>query len=228
MPQNHHVNQMVLEVYFESKEGHRITQWFEFRVADNRITVRPIEKTTDSGRDPHLQLSYNECTGFPSSDEHHQQKSRGTQGFRRPLDDLKSSSVHMPGPSKPFALSREESMVAPGCTRSQCIRCLDARVKKPGGSRAPSNINLARRKMDDGGRSPGTSSSNFPSEGTKEDLSSAREDMVTEWLSNQLCLTRMKLKVILAFKKLVETRNNGQEALYRPEEAATNNESKSR
>ena len=66
MPQNDHCNRMVLEVYFESKEGQRITQWFEFRVADQRITVKPVEDK--SGHDPHLRLRYNEGTGFRNGD----------------------------------------------------------------------------------------------------------------------------------------------------------------
>ncbi|KAF6215544.1 hypothetical protein GE061_010300 [Apolygus lucorum] len=222
MQQDHHANRLVLEVYFETKKGQRITQWFEFKVAENKITVRPIDQTANSEHDPHLQLSYNECTGFPGNEE---QKSRVPQQTRRLLEEPMSSSVHLPGTSKPFALSREVSMAAPGCTRSQCIRCIDSRVKKPGGSRAPSNVNLARQKIEDS-KSAGTSSSHFTSDGTKEDTSTAREDMVNEWLSNQLCLTRMKLKVILAFKKLVETKNNDQEPTSTSKEGTNNGEYK--
>lgn len=175
MTENRFCNRMILEVYFEGEDRKRINQWFEFTLVNGNITAKPVDRG-HSGERPELQVGCADDREITNVTK--LQRNADLSNHQLLID-----------------IQREVSIAAPGCTRPNCINC-SRRIKVPGGSRAASTAALIRN------RSNTITSQNR--NGSAFEISPARDDLINEWLNNQLCLTRMKLKVILAFKQIVE------------------------
>lgn len=119
-------NRMLLEVFFEDKAHQRVTQWFEFTVANGKISARPLEgnDVKKNGRDVKMKLGFDRNTSL----------SRNLPEPR--VDENRENRESMDEDDRaPFPLIREHSTPAPGCTRSECRRC-DRNIREPNGSRA--------------------------------------------------------------------------------------------